>query len=360
MRRRNMVSLLTIVLIVVLVAPQLSAQKTDVKVNGRDIWNLINYMAADEFLGRRPNTPEMFECQEWAKGLFEEWGLEPGGENGTFFQAVPIRSHTFTRGTPKMVINGREFFVKFNDFSIDTRSTTGKNVKGNLVFVGYGISAPDKGLDEYSNVDVKGKIVFILKGNPNDVEAPRGRFDPDESTTEIVDAWEAESQDTTKIKIAYEKGAAGIIFYNANPSELDNRMRGRGRGSDAQLSFTRDLIIATANDEEIYQWVFWTDPQESSGGFERRMNKMQLDIKGGTPCSFETSMKAEMSGFDQVDIYGEQYGNHECRNVIGKITGTDPVLKNECIVLGGHFDHLAILTRLRRKRQPVRVYYYPI
>ncbi len=342
MKGKNATRMLLVLCLAVAISAPLRAQKTSVKVDGGRIYDLIAYMADDAFLGRYTGTPEMHKCQEWAKGLFEEWGLEPGGENGTYFQAVPIgRSRTFSTGIPSLMINGREFYAKFGDFSIDTRSSTGTKIKGNLVFAGFGISAPEKGLDEYAGIDVKGKIVLALKGNPNDVPAPRGRFSPDESPeAEPLDEWAAESQDSTKIQTAYAKGAAGIILYNANP-DARTTMRGR-RGSSWQLEVKRDFIIVSDIDESVYEWVLWTDPQESSGGFSRRMNKLQLDIKAGTARSYDTGKKTEIKGFERTDSFGEQYGNDECRNVIGKITGSDPVLKNEHIVLGGHFDHLTM------------------
>ncbi len=134
MKKRNM-----LILILLLGSLSLSAlaQKTDIKVDGQRIKNTIAYMASDEAMGRKPITPEFFEVQEWAVQQYKAWGLEPAGDNGSFYQSVPIeRGFAVTYGTPKLIINGREFFAHFGDFSIDTQSKTNKKIKGNIVFVG--------------------------------------------------------------------------------------------------------------------------------------------------------------------------------------------------------------------------------
>lgn len=317
------------------------AQKTDIKVDGQQIKDYITYMADDEYLGRKPLTPEFWELHEWAKNLFEDWGLEPGGENGTFFQSVPITgyrgTYAFSRGTPEMVIDKREFFTKFNDFSVDHRSVTDKKMKGEIVFVGFGISAPEKNLDEYAGVDVKDKFVLVFKGSPADVETPRGYFSPESGEENEVD-WEIESQDSTKIEVAYQKGAAGILIYE---KEEEDNFRYR-REPVEKSTFKRDFMIVSEISERVFHWIMWKDDQESMRGFNTRMNQIQLKIKEGKAQSFATGKKAEIRGFESTEYYGEKFSNHHCRNVIGKITGTDPDLKNEFIVLGGHFDHVGV------------------
>jgi len=324
----------------------LSAQKTDIKVDGQDVWDLITTMSTDNQLGRMTLTPEFHKMHDWAANKFKSWGLEPGGENGTYFQAVPITggrgTFAFSIGTPRMVINGREFFIKFGDFSIDSRSTTGKKIRGEIVFAGYGISAPDKGLDEYTNIDVRGKFVLVFKGSPNDAKPASGFFSMGGGRTEseTEENWETESQDSTKIISAYAKGAAGILFFNP-VTESDPFARYR-RAPVKKSSFTRDFIVVSNINERIYHSIFWTDPEESSRGFERRMSQIRLDIKGKKAQSYTTGFRAEITGFTKTTLYGEAFGRDKCRNVIAKLSGTDPELKSEYVVLGGHFDHLGI------------------
>ncbi len=337
---------LIFLLLILIAVPEVTAQKVDFQIDGQKIKDLITVMAKDEALGRKPLTPEFFKMHDWARDKFKEWGLEPGGDNGTFFQTVPITGRrgtfAFSKGTPKMIINKREFFVRFDDFSLDPRSVQGKKIQGNVVFAGYGISALDKGLDEYANIDVKNKFVFVFKGTPNDVRAPRGFFSPQRSddTKKKPENWDIEAMDSTKIVVAYEKGAAGIFLYQ--PDQDDDPYAGYRRAPVEKSPFTRDFMVVSSLSERIYQWLFWKDPQESSRAFARRMDRMRLDIKEKKSCSYETDNHVAVTGYKKTDLYGEKFGNYECRNVIARLTGNDPKLKDEYIVLGAHFDHLGV------------------
>lgn len=331
--------------IVLLHVPHVSAQKTAIRVDGQDVLDLITYMSTDEQLGRKPLTPEFFRLHEWAANKFKKWGLEPAGDDGTYFGAVPITgprgTYAFGRGTPKLVINNREFFTKFGDFSVDYRSTQNKIIEANVVFVGYGISAPQKGLDEYDGVNVRGRIVIAFKGSPNDAKPVRGFFTSSGEGEKVpTEDWSAESKDSTKIMIAYEKGAAGIMLYNPE-RDSDGAFRFR-RMPVYESPFERDFIVVSDINERVFLWMFWKDPQESERAFNRRINNIRLDIKKKKVHSFETGIKVKVKGFEKTTLYGEKFDNHMCRNVLAKITGSDPVLKNEYIVLGGHFDHLGV------------------
>jgi hypothetical protein len=332
-------------ILVFLVAP-LSAQKTKVKVDGQIIKDYITKMADDKYLGRKPATPEFDELLNWAADKYKEWGLEPAGDDGTYFQKVPLEgsrgTFTFSKGTPRLVIDNREFYAKYGDFTVDERSTTGKTINSNVVFVGYGISAPDKGLDEYAGVNVNGKIVFVYKGSPNDAATVRSSFGPAAGEKPEEEDWEELTQDSTKIKTAYSKGAAGIMFYDAKPSTGTRFRMGMRRGAAAKFSFTHDFIIVSSVNERIYQWIFFKEAQESQRAFARRMSKIQNDIKEKKPHSFATKTNAEIKGYTSTDFFSEAIGNNYCKNVVGKITGTDRKLKNEYIVLGGHYDHLGV------------------
>jgi hypothetical protein len=168
-------------LAVVLVLP-LSAEPTKIKVDGAVIKGYITYLASDASLGRRTMTPGYEKAVDWAAAKFKEWGLKPAGENGTYFQKVPIAGarsmYVWTTGVPTLVINGRTFYVRDNEFTVDTASKAGAQANAEVVFVGYGISAPAKGLDEYAGVDVKGRIVLAFKGSPTTAAAPRVQFAP--------------------------------------------------------------------------------------------------------------------------------------------------------------------------------------
>ncbi len=342
MKKYQVVTISLILLSLILLTCPLLAQKTNIQVNGQRIFNTIGYMASDQFLGRKSNTPEFYKLQDWVVKQYKSWGLEPAGEDGTFLQSVPIsRVYAFNYGTPGLVINGREFFSRYGDFRIDAKSTTGKKIKDSIVFAGYGISAPDKGLDEYAGVDVKGKVVLVLKGNPNDFEPPRGWMSRQDTTKEKTpEDWKQESADSTKIKTAYNKGASAIILYN--PKKETTSYFRRSRSKLEVSPFQRNFIIVTELSEEAFQWTLWTNPQMTSRGFRTWMNSVRGDIKKKKARSFDTRLKAEITGYKKTLLKGKKFNDGKGKNIIAKITGTDPLLKNQYVVMGAHFDHLGV------------------
>ena len=99
---------------------------TAIRVDGNIIKGYIAYMASDDKEGRRSLTPGYEKVAEWAAGKFKEWGLKPAGDNGTFLQDVPITGgFTWTTGIPELTVDGRVFYLKDGDFTLDQRSTTG-------------------------------------------------------------------------------------------------------------------------------------------------------------------------------------------------------------------------------------------
>ncbi len=200
-----------------LLALSVFAQSTSIRVDGNVIKGYIATMSDAAHQGRRTLTPGYEKTADWAAGLFKQWGLKPAGENGTYFQNVQITgarsSLAWTLGVPELTIGGRNFYVRDNDFAVDVSSSAPAKVTGEVVFVGYGISAPAKGLDEYG-LDVKGKIVLALKGSPKDAPAMRTSFGPAPGAAPAqTEAWEQESDDAFKAKVAFDKGAAAILLY---------------------------------------------------------------------------------------------------------------------------------------------------
>ncbi len=335
-------------LLPVVLAP---AQTSPIRVDGNVIKGYIAKMAAPEYMGRKTLTPGYEQIAEWAAQMFREWGLKPAGDNGTYFQAVPIRGEragfAWATGVPQLTIEGREFYIKDNDFAVDVSSTPGAAVEGEIVFVGYGISAPAKGLDEYS-LDVRGKIVLALKGSPKD--APRaagmgmgGPGQPPEPEKE-TEAWTEESGDMRKAMVAYEKGAAGILLYNP-PAAAAQPAAPAGPPQRRELApspFTRPFVYVSSIDERVFRWILSRDPQETARGFTVRIDQMRRDIQARKVRSMNTGVRARVKGYDTVTLYGEKFNNHISRNVLAKIEGTDPELKNQYVIVGGHLDHLGM------------------
>jgi len=146
---------------------------------------------------------------------------------------------------------------------------------------------------------------------------------------------------------AFAKGAAAVMLYNPDPSPAGGTfmMDGMGgRGGDAldPAAFTRPFLAATSIDDTVFRWIMWRDPQETARGFSARFAALRADIKAKKARSAATGVVASLKGYDAVTRYGEQHKNNSSRNVIAKIEGTDPSLKAQYVIAGGHFDHTGV------------------
>jgi hypothetical protein len=328
---------------------------TPIRVDGKIIKGYIAYMADDAREGRQSLTPGYEKTAEWAAAKFKEWGLKPAGDNGTFLQNVPITGQysgfAWTTGIPELTVDGRRFYVKDDDFRLSNTSTPGTEAAGEIVFVGYGIAAPAKGLDEYAGLDVKGRIVIAFKGTPKSAPAARGMFGVTAPEPKDVEAWADESKDVAKIRTAYDKGAAAIILFSpeklapaapAQPGVMPAMVTGGPSQPAEPPVFARPFLVVTDINERAFRQVMYRDPQESSRGFVSRIDQVRRDIRDKKARSQATGVKAQIKGYATTTFYGEKYKNNISHNVIGKIEGTDPKLKDQYIVIGGHMDHVGV------------------
>ena len=244
---------------------------TPIRVDGTVIKGYIDYMASDDKEGRRSLTPGYEKTAEWAAAKFKEWGLKPAGDNGGFLQDVPVvgrgSGQPWTTGIPALSVDGRAFYINDSDFTLSPASTAGAAADADIVFVGYGISAPAKGLDEYAGVDVKGKIVLVFKGSPKDAPAARGMFGATVDAPKNNEAWADESKDAAKIKTAYDKGAAAILLFAPEKLAPPNPMAAPQALSQAQIMammagaqapaepYTRPFLVMTDVSERVFRHV---------------------------------------------------------------------------------------------------------
>lgn len=328
---------------------QENIQDTRLRVDGDQIKSYIEWMARDDMQGRKSLTDGFRKSADWAAENFRNWGLKPAGQDGTYFQEVPIeRGFTYMTGMPELRIANLTFLMEEGDFSVHPSSTAATRINADIVFVGYGISAPDKGLDEYADMEVEGKIVLAFTGSPRDAQPPRGRFAPTPTEDEASnEAWEKESTERAKIQTAYDKGTAAILLFNPGPPpdrDSDQRFmpeRRPGQDDEPELKFERDFLIFTI-EPRVFHAIMKPDQQESLTGLNRRIETIRWDIRKKNPRSMATGIRAQLKGYDNVEEYSEELENNISRNVLAKIEGTDPNLKDEYIIMGGHMDHLGI------------------
>ncbi|MCU0646192.1 MAG: M20/M25/M40 family metallo-hydrolase, partial [bacterium] len=213
-----------------------------------------------------------------------------------------------------MIIGDRKFYAEDRDFSVLNYSGGGK-IKGEVVFAGFGISAPNKGLDEYAGLEVKNKIMLVMHGCPNDDEQK----------------WDGFHSDSAKAAIALAKGAKGIMIC----ADFGKEERAIGTWRLRPGNFKEGFLVFGV-DERVVKFLL-KKKDETSREFQNRMrdqfDKLNKELK---PMSIATDKIASM----QVKV--EYDPARKGKNVLGMIKGIDPVVGSEVIVLGGHLDHIGV------------------
>ncbi len=288
----------------------------------------ITYLADDKLMGRKPGTPGYKMAADYVIEELKKNGVKPAGDNGTWLQSLLMRSATldlnFTASLTSKNSNDVLAFVK--DLTISPNPTAAQsNVDAELVFVGYGITAPTKNYDSYKGINVKGKIAFVLRG------APEG-FSTSEASASMSVA--------TIQKTALEHGAIGVIMATvvdrpANPNMSASAMN---RPTTAVMTPKGELVISSA---------FTSDKLKIAGTLNYNMvNKIFTAASKNIPEVVESLKKGNQhsfaTGFNIKAAYKTAHSDFTTFNVAGKIEGSDPKLKNEYVVHSAHLDHMGV------------------
>lgn len=257
----------------------------------------VKVMTSDEMGGRKTGIESGKKAEEWAAMIMAEYGLNPVDHGGTYLE--PFR---FTAGHVDGPIELR-VGDKVLDYGVDyfdlIYSGAGK-VEAEVVFVGFGISRPDLGWDDYAGLDVEGKIVLAMRG------APQGK----------ADTLAEERYIGYKSSTAASKGAVGFLLAEgAKPST-----------GTIQARFHAAKLPAL--------WV--AGPVAKVFLASRGLALADARSKAEPGQGFATGVRVAM------EVRGRKIDNALGHNVLGAIKGRDPDLKDEVIVVGAHLDHLGV------------------
>jgi hypothetical protein len=314
------------------------SQSRPFRADGNKAKSYIEFLASDQLDGRQTLTPGYRKAADYVAARFKEWGLKPSGDGGTsYFQKVPIKTTvTVNVGIPALGVGNRSYSFDDADFTVNPMSTARTAVKAEVVFAGYGMSLPDKGLDEYAGLSVQGKIVLALKGSPENFAPPRGFFTETASAPSApLGLTSLDVTDTVKIRTAFDKGAAAVLLYNPDPASASSSaiMIG-GPQASAAAPLARNFLAFDITDR-VFRALVVKTPQESVREYNQKLNAIRWDIRNKRPRSKATGVGVGLKGYDEIQKY-----TGDGLNVLGKIEGSDPVLKSQFIVIGGHLDHL--------------------
>ncbi len=286
-------------------------------------------LASDEFEGRAPATPGEEKTVAYLTAEFKKLGLQPGNPNGTWVQDVPMVGIT-SKATASFNAGGKtispESMTEY--VALSRRVQPSVEVKNSdVVFVGYGVEAPEYGWDDYKGVDVRGKTVLMLI---NDPAVTRADGKPDETMFKGK-AMTYYGRWTYKYEIASAKGAAAcIIIHETGPAGYPFAVVG---GSWGRENF--DLVTPDKNASRVAVegWVTLDVAKRllTAGGEDFDKLKAAAATKAFKPVPI-----AAKANFTVAQTTREVAS----KNVIAKLEGSDPAHRDEYVIYTAHWDHL--------------------
>ena len=291
----------------------------------------IKILASDEFEGRAPGTKGEELSVNYITEQFAKVGLKPGNPNGSYVQEVPLAG---IASEPMMsfTVGDKKTDLKYPDDYVASSARLQEDIKidnADVVFVGYGIVAPEYGRDDYKNVDVKGKIILMLINDPA-IPDPKDPSKLDEKMFKGK-AMTYYGRWTYKYEIGAQKGAAAaVIIHETEPAAYPYSVV---KTSWAKENFELDQPDKNMGAVQVRSWITLDVAKKllaDSGQDFNALKKAALK-KNFRPVALKA--KANISIKQTVRSF-------KSHNVLGKLEGSDPKLKDEWVIYTAHWDHL--------------------
>ncbi len=273
------------------------------------LYDYVKELTSEKFGGRLTGTREFEACADWVESLLKKWGVQPAGDGGTYRQHFPNPyTVVFPGGSCVLELPQKTEVIRksyrYEDEFIPGGTSGSGEVRAEVVYVGYGITAPELGYDDYKGVDVKGKIVLM---DPEVPVAPGGK------TLDLFMKWRPYSFHQYKLKNAAGHGANGML-YNYGPIGNPNN------------AYVEGFIYHHVG-EAVVNDVF----AGTGRTYRDTVARIRKELK---PQSFATGKTFVIKNVTEHHPDGVGF------NVVGVIPGSDPKLKDDIVVIAGHLDHL--------------------
>lgn len=286
--------------------------------------NQITTLSADEYEGRAPATPGDVKTREYLVGQLEQLGFEPGGPDGGWQQSFDVvgitaqmpKQWTFSRGGKQAAFKWWDQYIAGSGVQQERGSV--KNAE--VVFVGYGIQAPEFGWDDFKGHDLEGKVLLMLNNDPN--------WDPSlfaGETRLYYGRW------TYKYESAARQGAVGAIIVHTQPSA-------GYPWQVVQTSWSGEQVELPGANEPRVQVKAWLSEDASRelvklGGqdFDQLVEAAKSKDFEPVPLGVTTSLE-----------FRNTLKRSTTANVYGVLEGSDPQLADEYVIYTAHHDHLGV------------------
>jgi len=306
-------------------------------ITADNILQHVNRLASDAFEGRGPGTAGEDSSVAYITEQFKALGLAPGNPDGTYIQPVSMIGYT-SHPDASIAVGGKPMKLRFpNDYvAVSRRNANAIRVdNSDVVFVGYGVVAPEYGWDDYKGLDVKGKTIIMLV---NDPAVPS----PDDSTKLDSTMFKGKAMTyygrwTYKYEIASDKGAAAaIIVHETGPAGYPYEVV---VGSWGRENFDVKATGPT-NRVAVEAWMALDKTKElfRNAGLNFDSLKKAATRKDFKPVALNA--KATFHVRNQVREI-------QSKNVVAKLEGADANLKDEYVIYTAHWDHLGRDTTLK-------------
>ena len=291
----------------------------------------IKVLASDEFEGRAPGTKGEDLSIKYITDQFKQIGLKPGNPDGTYMQEVPLAG---IKSEPSMsfVIGDKTIDLKYPDDFTASSARLQSEIKidnSNVIFVGYGVVAPEYGWDDYKGIDVRGKTLLMLIGDPP-IPDPK---DPSKLDEKIFkgNAMTYYGRWTYKYEIAAQKGAAAaVIIHETGPAGYPYSVV---RTSWAKENYEIDSPNKNMDAVGVRSWITLDAAKKLLTECDEDYDALK---KSALTKEFRpVTLKAKAN----IDIK-QQLRSFKSHNVIGKLEGSDPKLRDEYVIYTAHWDHL--------------------
>jgi hypothetical protein len=277
-------------------------------ISSHELFGYVKELCSKKYGGRLTGTAGYNAAARWTSECLKKMGIKPAGENHSYLQAFPNPYTLVLEGSEAILhipITHNQTLLKpyiyEKDFIPGSTSDSGE-VTAEVIYVGYGITAPELGFDEYKGIDVKGKIVLMEREVP---------VSPEKEPVEFK-KWRKYSFHQYKVRNARDHGAAGMLYnyHIANPN----------------CQFITNFILTYAGPAMIDDLFLGTG---------KTLDQVKKKIQSSrAPKSFSTGKVMTIKN------HTEHYPNGIAANVIGILEGKDQKLKGEAIIIGAHLDHV--------------------
>jgi hypothetical protein len=287
-------------------------------ITAAQLRNYLEFIASDELEGRDTPSRGLDIAAMYIADHLKTWGIKPAGDNGTYFQKFPLRRNKIDAGGTRLSLNNQTF-VYGEDF---LSSFNPANISGSqIVYAGHGWFIKSKNIDAFSGIDVKDKVVVVANNLPKGITFKdlQGKHGEDWAEPALY---------------AQMKGARAVITF-ANYNNLANWQGTRWAQTEkGGLEFGKPQTLITiptiTASPRLISALFFGEKASGNNVYTRGITQdfaEAFDLKATKRINLSVAVRTEET---------------HSQNVIGILEGSDPVLKNEYVAIGAHYDHVGM------------------